>query len=882
MKKKLQLLSLAVMFSGLSAHAQLSSNPDKFLGNITTRGQVDYGNEKFHTLWNQITCENETKWESVEGTNDNFRWNDAAYNYAKSHNFPFKFHALVWGSQYPKWIETMAPEELYDEIVEWMDNAKRHYPDLKLIDVVNEAVAGHQQGTKYFEKALGGAGESGYDWIVKAFELAHERWPDAILIYNDFNTFQWNTDQYINLVKAVRNAGAPIDAYGCQSHDLTDCSLTNFKNAMDKLQNSLKMPMYSTEYDIGTDKDSQQLQRYKEQIPYMWEKDYCAGITLWGYIYGATWTPNGNSGIIKNGVDRPAMTWLREYMQSDAAKNAKSPFPGMYKEASVYIKPVYLKAEKGKDAKIVVRARMKTKTIEKIDLYVANDLVATMTEAPYEAIVNIASTGTPELKAVVTCTDGSTYERYSSLSVYGSQGAYKGIVTELPGVIEAENFDTGGAGIAYYDTNSSREGNVTNYRTESGPDIDKVGNDGYALGATKKGEWVEYTVNVKEAGFYAVNTKYSATKEGVSYNLSLATIDGLKSLTDGDIVVPATSGKNEYQTAFSRTVIPLEAGEQVIRLSITGGGDNVLNIDNISFEHININKDIDIQLVNDDDEYMFSVPTTFTADVNASSDIQDVKFYVDGIHGGTATSTPYEFVFTPNAVGAFTISAYATLANGSQSAVTSRTINVVPLQGPFNGLKDIPCIVEAEDFDMGGEGLSFHDSDNKDQGNSGYRSDNEGVDIISIGENEYAIGYTNADEWYDYTINVPYDGKFSFEVVVSAAATGSTIKLGFLNGSNFSYLRAMSVPQTGAGQYTTVKCKSTKELSAGKQKMRLYVNAGGCDIDKIVITDVNAPDNIENVSADDTDGLIYNINGQRVNENYRGIYIKNGRKILNK
>ena len=163
-----------------------------------------------------------------------------------------------------------------------MDAVKKRYPNLQLIDVVNEAISGHQAGTPYFIEALGGTGKTGYDWIIKAFELAYERWPDAILIYNDFNTFQWNTDQYIDLVKTLRDAGAPIDAYGCQSHDLTDCDITKFKQSMTKIQNALKMPMYSTEYDIGTSDDDLQLKRYKEQIPYMWESDYVAGITLWG------------------------------------------------------------------------------------------------------------------------------------------------------------------------------------------------------------------------------------------------------------------------------------------------------------------------------------------------------------------------------------------------------------------------------------------------------------------------------------------------------------------------------------------------------------------------------------------------------------------------
>ena len=54
---------IASWLSTGSMQAQLSSNPDKFLGNITTSGQIDFGTEKFYQLWNQITPENETKWD---------------------------------------------------------------------------------------------------------------------------------------------------------------------------------------------------------------------------------------------------------------------------------------------------------------------------------------------------------------------------------------------------------------------------------------------------------------------------------------------------------------------------------------------------------------------------------------------------------------------------------------------------------------------------------------------------------------------------------------------------------------------------------------------------------------------------------------------------
>ena len=98
-KNNVYLLLMFLCLFPFKTNAQLSSNPDKFLGNITTSYNVDYGNEKFYTLWNQITPENESKWASIEGSRrGSFNWGgcDNAYNYAKNHNFPFKFHCLIW------------------------------------------------------------------------------------------------------------------------------------------------------------------------------------------------------------------------------------------------------------------------------------------------------------------------------------------------------------------------------------------------------------------------------------------------------------------------------------------------------------------------------------------------------------------------------------------------------------------------------------------------------------------------------------------------------------------------------------------------------------------------------------------------------------------
>jgi GH35 family endo-1,4-beta-xylanase len=328
------ILLSTLLLLGLAGAAPLADGASKFLGNITTNGQV---RSDFGTYWNQITAENECKWSSVEGTRGqyNFAGCDRAFNWARDNGGTFKFHALIWGAQYPNWLPSLSVEDTRTAITQWFDAVKRQYPEIDMIDVVNEAI---RTGTNQYHSgytntkiiaALGGDNNGDYTFVTTAFEMAEERWPNAILIYNDYNTIRWQINEGIDLIKKIKAAGAPVDAYGHQAHDVTDMNVTDFRNALERIYNETQIPFFISEYDIGTTNDAYQRQRYSEQIPIMMDLPYIAGITLWGYIYGSTWlneTVNGVeirgvSGIIKDGVDRPAMTWLKEYMASNDGVN---------------------------------------------------------------------------------------------------------------------------------------------------------------------------------------------------------------------------------------------------------------------------------------------------------------------------------------------------------------------------------------------------------------------------------------------------------------------------------------------------------------------------------------------------------------------------------
>ena len=861
MKRLLQTLLCVAAFT--TASAQLSTNPDKFLGNITTRYQMDAGGgvPQYYKLWNQVTPENESKWGSVEGTRNQYNWGcDTPFNYAKKYGFTYKFHALVWGAQYPNWLSNLSIKDRYASVVKWFDAVKKKYSTLPLIDVVNEAVGMHQQGNPMMKESLGGGGKTGYDWLIKAFELAHERWPDAILIYNDYNSFQNDVDNYITLVQTLRDAGAPIDAYGNQSHDVNNISASNLKNVMKKQRDALKMPMYITELDIDIENDAQQKKQYESIFPLMWEADYCAGVTIWGYIHGATWV--SNSGIYKNGKERPAMTWLKEYMASDAAKNAKSPFPGMKKEASIYIHPLDLKVAKGDVLPIKVRASMATKTIEKVELYVGTELIATMTEAPYltEYAVPTNSTGWKTLKAVVTTTDGATYEREGRFNVLSSttkREPYNETVPELPGTINIGEYDKGASGVTY--SNASRTTTT----------------------ATKDGAWMEYTVDVKEEGLYSFDAEVASVKSGGTFHLSEYGFDDLTFFADM-IEVPVTGSSTNYQIMHGTFQKPLTAGRHRICLNIDKGGFYIKNITFRRYEQdskmsctVSAVKPASIAI---------GEKSTITVTANTTtSTIANVKIYANGLLIGTLTEAPYTFDYEPASKGTYTITAIATDAEGKEKMSVSKTLKVSGKRTPYKSVIAIPGVFEAENFDKGGEGMTFHDSDDNREGDVDYRSDGEGVDFVK-GNGGTAIGYTSSNEWLEYTVNVTEPGEYECIATVSSGTSGSGFSLGLVKNNNVTELCKIDVPQTGSndwGTYKTVIAKLNQKLAVGEQILRITITGSSCNIDKIELK-CTSNTGINEVGNEQSFGSLFNLSGQKIGDNYRGIIIRNGRKILKK
>jgi hypothetical protein len=135
---------------------------------------------------------------------------------------------------------------------------------------------------------------------------------------------------------------------------------------------------------------------------------------------------------------------------------------------------------------------------------------------------------------------------------------YFGDPMVIPGLIEAEDFDTGGEGVAYHDAASDNRGG--SYRTLQGVDIEPSGDGGLAIGWTEAGEWLQYTVDVLTSGEYTITARVARGSGGTAtFHLEADGID-----VTGPVTVGSTGGWQQWAEVNTSAV--LEAGRQTIRL----------------------------------------------------------------------------------------------------------------------------------------------------------------------------------------------------------------------------------------------------------------------------------------------------------------------------
>lgn len=148
------------------------------------------------------------------------------------------------------------------------------------------------------------------------------------------------------------------------------------------------------------------------------------------------------------------------------------------------------------------------------------------------------------------------------------QKPFSGKAWEIPGKIEMEDFDIPGSGrgseIKSYSENDSEDHGIAegdkSYREGTGVDIYKKAT-GYIVGYNQAGEWLEYTVNIKEAGDYTMFASVATDNSTASFTLSI---------DDKSIAEVPVAGDSWDDFVKVKANVTLPAGEHILRFTVTG------------------------------------------------------------------------------------------------------------------------------------------------------------------------------------------------------------------------------------------------------------------------------------------------------------------------
>ncbi|NLX48746.1 MAG: carbohydrate-binding protein [Methanospirillum sp.] len=317
-------------------------------------------------------------------------------------------------------------------------------------------------------------------------------------------------------------------------------------------------------------------------------------------------------------------------------------------------------------------------------------------------------------------------------------------VRKVPGVLEAEDYDPGGAGVSYRDTTPGNSGGA--YRQD---DVDiEVQGGTTNLAFVRDGEWLQYTVAVSSVGRYRADFRVSSW--GSSSHSIAVSVNGKDAAT---VSVPTTGGPGAWTTAS--TTLPLPSGTAVLRFRFSGDGQN---LDRVTFSAV----------------------------------------------AGSATVKP---------------TTTAPTVTRTTQAVPSQTGSAVPLPGT----------IQSEDYNPGGEGVSYHDTTPGNQAGA-YRGD--GVDIVyAPAIRSYVVTQIRSGEWLEYTVTIPEERYYQLAFRLASQSGGQFFDMKVDGRSEVMVM----APRTWSMEtYSSISTQI--RLAKGTHRVRIQFHGDGLNFDSFRFT----------------------------------------------
>ena len=222
--------------------------------------------------FNSVTAENAMKPGEIHPKEGvwNFAGADSIANWCRANGVKMRGHCLAWHSQFANWMFTdkkgkpVSKEVFYERLRDHIHTVVNRYKDIVYAwDVLNEAIAdGDGRRAPWMKEAPSPYRKTkmmdlcGEEFIVKVFQFAREADPNVELFYNDYNACQpAKCDRIYNMVKKMKEMGAPIDGIGMQGHyniyfpsmEDFDAAIVKYSKIVDKI--------HITELDLRTNEE---------------------------------------------------------------------------------------------------------------------------------------------------------------------------------------------------------------------------------------------------------------------------------------------------------------------------------------------------------------------------------------------------------------------------------------------------------------------------------------------------------------------------------------------------------------------------------------------------------------------------------------------------
>jgi len=472
-----------------------------------------------------------------------------------------------------------------------------------------------------------------------------------------------------------------------------------------------------------------------------------------------------------------------------------------------------------------------------------------------------------------------------------SSTPFSGSPVALPGTVFAYNYDNGGEGVAYHDSDAVNQGGAG--RTTEGVDVEGAPTN---VGWTAAGEWLNYGVNAV-AGTYDITASVASTTAGNSFHLLAGT------LNLGTFSVPNTGAWTTFTNVTLSNVL-LSAGQQILTLVEDTGGFNVASLAFVSTTRncmlasdCDDNNPCTVDICNG--SICSSVAGNAGTVCRAAAGVCDVAETCTG----SAMACPADSFVSSATVcraaagvcdqaesctgNAAACPADALKASGTVCRAAANQCDVIetcsglsnacPVDGivsngtacndgnastcsdvcsagmcagttctssAYGGTpRSITTTIQAEDYDTGGEGAGYHDADATNQG-AAYRMDGVDVQACSDAGAGYNVGWTLAGEWLDYSVTAATAGSYSVSLRIASMTAGQTMHLE-MDGANVT--GPIAVPNTTGWQtFQTINLGLESYLTAGNHVLRVVFDtisatSGGINLNWFTFTATPGP-----------------------------------------